>query len=127
MAINKKAISKLKKLEKELEELKSTASDLLAGAKTTKEAEHEIERDGEKITVTEKDLWEEVFRLGKNCQAGELLQKEYPQVFEAYEKQEAKAKEIDELFVKEFGFQFAKITPSRLIKFVEAIIDYKNE
>jgi len=127
MAINKKAISKLKKFEKESDELKATASDLLAGAKETQEAEHDIEREGKKITVTEKDLWEEVFRLGQKCQAGEILQKEYPQVFEAYEKQAAKTKEIDEFFITEFGFQFRQITPSRLIKFVEAIIDYKNE
>ncbi len=128
MAITKKSISKLKALEKQVKQIKENASDLLAKAKENSETKlHKVEREKETIEVSEKDLWEEVYRLGIKCQAGEILQKEYPEVFKAYENQEAKAKEIDDFFLNEFGFQFAKITPTNLIKFVEAIIDYKNE
>lgn len=128
MAITKKSISKLKALEKQAKQIKENASDLLAKAKENSETKiHKVEREKETIEVSEKDLWEEVYRLGIKCQAGEILQKEYPEVFKAYENQEAKAKEIDDFFLNEFGFQFAKITPTNLIKFVEAIIDYKNE
>lgn len=125
--ITKEKIEELVKLEEELDKVKKEASSKLKSAKSNKKQTHELERDGEKVEISESDLWDEVFRLGIKCQAGEILQEKYPEVFEAYEKQKEKSKEVDSFFVDKFGFPFAEITPSRLIKLVEAIIEYKND
>ena len=121
MAINK--FDKLEKLEKEKEKLEKQASDLLKKAKQNKNNEVETKRG----KLPEGDLWEEVFRLGQDCEAGKILKEKYPEVFKAYEKQNEKSKEIDRFFSDSFGFSFNSITPTRLIKFVSDIIDWKNE
>ena len=121
--ITKGKIAKMVKLDKELEEIKKEASDSLAKAKKNKDNELEIERG----KVKEGDLWEEVYRLGQDCEAGKELKKLYPEVFELYTKQDKKVKEVDDYFLNEFGFTFNQITPARLIKLVSAIMDWKNE
>ena len=125
--ITKNKIAKLRKLENEANDLKAKASDLLAQAKLHKDVEHKVKRGENEVMLSESVLWDEVWRLGKDCQAGKILEAEYPEVFNAYEEQNKKAQEIDDYFAKEFGFNFSQITPSRLIDMVEAIIDYKNE
>jgi hypothetical protein len=127
MRITKTKIAKLSKLEKELENLKREASYKLENAKQLGDIEHTLTRGGEKVKVTEKDLWEEVFRLGQNCEAGTILSKDYPEVFDAYKKVDDKAKEMEVYFADKFGFSFSQMSPSRLLRFVEAVIEYKNE
>lgn len=124
--ITKDKIAKLRKIEREANDLKARASDLLAQAKLNKDVEHKVKRGDSEVMIPEASLWDEVWRLGKDCQAGKILQEEYPEVFDVYNKQGEKAQEIDDYFAKEFGFNFSQITPSRLIDMVEAIIDYKN-
>lgn len=118
-------INKIKKYDAKLEEQKQYASDLLKSVKQFKDNKITITREGKEVEVTEGDLWEEVYRLGAESDAGKKLKEKYPKVFEAFEEQEKMKKELDKVFYKEAGFSFSQITPARLIKFVEAIIDNK--
>jgi hypothetical protein len=116
-------MDKIKKLDKKLSEQKRKASDLLAIAKLNKD---NLLKRADGVEVKEEDLWTEVFRLGADCEAGKLLKEKHPEVFEAYEEEKKIAHELDQTFFKEFGFNFNQITPSRLISFVEAIINEHN-
>jgi hypothetical protein len=116
-------INKIKELDKELSEQKRKASDLLAQAKLNK---NNLLKREDGVEVKEEDLWTEVFRLGSDCRAGKMLKEKYPEVFEAYEEQKKRADNLDQTFFKEFGFNFNQMTPSRLISFVEAIINGYN-
>jgi hypothetical protein len=119
-------IEKLDKLEQELEDLKTKASDLLKKAKENKEKTITLNRNGKKA-IKEADLWEEVFRLGVKCQAGEALKKKYPEVFDAYTEQDKKATELNNYFLTEFGFSFNNITPTLLLRFIQKIVEYENK
>lgn len=121
--ITKDKIAKLVKLEQELDDIKSETSDVLAEAKKNGKAEVQLKER----KATESDLWDEVFRLGVDCEAGKYLKNQYPKVFDLHIKQKEKSDEIDKYFAEQFGFTFNQITPSRLIKMVSAIIDWKNE
>lgn len=126
MTVDQEKINKVHQLYSELDQLKEVASELLRTAQDRfQDNEVEIERGGNLIKVREKDLWEEIFQLGRKCQAGEVLNAQHPEVFEAYDKEAEKALELKQYLIAEFGIDYQKIKVSDIFKLVEAVVDYK--
>jgi len=126
MKITKQKIEKLHKLTDEVKHFEFIASENLKTAKDRHGNNRvKLERNGKKIELAEKILWEEVFHLGEDSQAGKILKKKYKKVFNLYEKQKDKVKELKNFITKEFGIDFTKITVSDYVKLTEAIIEYK--
>lgn len=86
----------------------------------------EVERDGKKIQVTEKTLWEEVRFLGIGSDAGKVLKEKYPDVFESFDKFQSLAKETEIFVLKNMGFNYTQMTLSDYIKLTLGLIEYKN-
>lgn len=127
MKLSKKIIEELYSRYDELDKVQEEASELLKQAKENKEAKVNITRDGKEVEVTEKDLWDEVRFMGMACEAYKILNKKYPKVFEASEKQNELARELQAWTVENLGIDYRAIKLSDIFRVVEAIIDYKNE
>lgn len=84
-----------------------------------------LERDGKQIELKEKVLWEEVFLMGAECQAGEILKGKYPEVFEASKRENALASQLNSYCFENFGFFFSQITLTDLIDIILALIKYQ--
>jgi len=122
-------IEKLERLEDELQQVKQNERAMFTQAK----AKHgdktlEIERDGEKVEVTENDLWNELqdptaTDEGKQ-QAKEILKDRHAGVFDKMEQEKELAKEISETFTEVFGFNFKQISPARFLKIVRVFTEY---
>lgn len=117
----------------EFDELREKLSEMI---KTVKERyadnEIEIEREGKKVMVKEKDLWEEIRLLrGIENQAGEVLKAKYPELWETQEIVDKKANEIMALEKETFGFSSKEMTMSRvvslIIEFVRLEFEKRNK
>ncbi len=127
MNITKDKIEKLYKLNDELISLEERANKESVIAKTDAERKRiKIERDGKKIVVSEKTLWDEVYFSGFNCAGGKILRKKYPKVFEYSEEQQKKANELQGFIFSEFGIDYKKMRFSDIIKVVDAMLEYKQ-
>lgn len=126
MQINQEQINKVYQLYADLENAKELGSELLRTAQDRfGENEIEVERGGKKVMAKEKDLWEEVYQLGKECEAGKLLDAAHPKVFEAYAKEAELALELKQYLMSEFGIDFKAIKVSDIFRLTEMMIDYK--
>lgn len=122
--MNREQLNKIHELTREVNRNKEIASELLRTAQDRyNEREHEIERDGKKITVREKDLWTEVFHLGTLCDSGKFMAKLHPEVFEAYKKEATAAVELERFCLAEFGFNFRAMTISDYLMMTEQMYD----
>jgi hypothetical protein len=122
MQITKENLQGLYELYQKLEEAKDRASDLLKTAKDRYgHREVQLEREGKKITVKEDILWQEVFYLGNDSQAGRELSKKHPEVFEAFEKQNAAAKDCDKYVMMNFGMRSEQVTIGNIFALTEAM------
>jgi len=117
-------IREIKKLDEKVEESKKKANKLLREAKKQNK-KVKIKRDGKEVEVDEKDLWREGLSLQEG-EAWDHLNKEYPEVFEAFKKHNDLAEELIASFVKEFGFALTEMSQGKFIKAVEHIIDEHN-
>ena len=119
-------LRKLSKLSLEQAEIGDYASELLKTRKDQNgENKHPVVREGKKVMCEEKHLWTEVMHFGVNCEAGEILSKIYPEVFEAYEKQNKKANEIQEFILKNFMVDFKQMTFTDHLKLITGMFDYR--
>lgn len=122
--ITREIIDTLKNKIKDLEETKVKTSDMLILAKENgKDIEHDIERSGKTIKLKEKTLWDEVFLMGTDCDAGKLLATKYPELFESFAKQEALAEEIKKYSVLELGFDCTKMTIANYLQITEDLVN----
>lgn len=120
--ITRESIKALRDTSDDLRAQKELASELLRTAQDRfGHQEVEIERDGKTIALTEKVLWEEVFLMGTSCQAGTILKKAHPEVFEAFEDQDRKAGKLKEISVKELGVDYTQMTLSDYVALMEGM------
>lgn len=77
------------------------------------------------VKLTEKILWQEYHYLGRNSQAGKLLQSLYPEIFNMQDEEKAKVEEIRQFEFENFGFALTQMTPDNLIRIIEAMVDFK--
>lgn len=127
MKITKEKLEKLNNLYSEKEKISHILSELVKTAQDRNgDNEVELEREGKKIKITEKIMWQEVYYGGAKSQSGKILKEKYPEAFEAFEKQTKIDGEISKFVLEEFGFMFNQLDLPTLLKLIEAMIEYKK-
>lgn len=126
MKITENKLDELYSLYDELAVARALQSNKIAEAKQNKENEIEVEREDGTQKVTEGDLWEEVRHLGVDCPAGEALKEKYPDTFEAAERYQKKANELQKFTTQEFGIDSQAIRMSDIFRMTEAMVEYKS-
>ena len=126
MEITKEKLAKLFSYNDEVTKLKDDGGLALQNARLNDKNEIEVERDGQKVMIAEKELWTEVFELGAKCQAGEILRAKYPEVFNTSKQTEDKGAEMRDFIIAEFGFDFKAMTVTDYVKLTLALIEYKK-
>lgn len=116
---------KIIELDDKCQEQENIASELLRTAQDRhNDEEIEIEREGKKVKVKEKTLWQEVWHLGTKCEAANELRKKHPEVFEAYDKQDKYAQELKAVVFEELGIDHTKLRISDFIRITEEMVKY---
>lgn len=129
MDVKKEDIEQIKKLEEELHQVRTDLKAMVSQAKA-KEGDNtiELERGGEEVEVTEKDLWNELkdptATPDGRKQAREVLEERHSKIFEKLDEEEELSKAVNKKFTETFEFPFQKITPARFLRVVEAFVDY---
>lgn len=83
-----------------------------------------VNADGVTVTVKEKVLWQEVYELGLDSDAGKVLEKKYPEVFKYAHDHAKKAEEFNLFAIKNFGLNPAQMTISALVNLILVATDY---
>lgn len=107
-----------------LEEVKVILSEHIKTAKDRHiDREHEING----TTLTEKELWDEIYIMGalNDHRASKKLRELYPEIFEYAEKEAKLIKDAEQYALVEFGFDPTRMTPRYLVRLIEGIIDIK--
>lgn len=119
-------IEKLHELTRATDAAKNVASELLRVAQDRHNNDkHKLEREGKEIELTEKVLWQEVFYIGRDSQAGQVLRKKHQDVFDAYTDQNVKAEELNKFVMQSFGLDYKHMAISDYFNMIEAIVDFK--
>lgn len=125
MNITRKQISELEELTKKFKDQKETASELLRVAQDRfGHIKHKITRQGKEVELTEKILWEEVFYLNIDSEAGKILREKHPEVFEAYKIQDTMAIELQKFVLVNLGIDQTQMTISDYMKLSESLFEY---
>jgi len=121
--ITRNKLKELYALTDKVNEAKEFASELVKTAQDRfNNKKHKLLRDGKEIEITEKILWDEVYYIGPASQAGQILTKEHPEVFEAFKKQEEIADELKKYCITELGVDYTAMTLSGYIKLTEQML-----
>jgi len=124
--LTQEKINTLFEISDRVEEQEELASEILRTVQDQcGHKKHKFERDGQEVELTENILWQEVWHLGKDCQAGKILQKEHPELFEAYEKQNKYAEELQTFAMVNFGMDYKKMTLANYVSLINSLIDFK--
>jgi len=134
MKINRETVDRLHQLTTDIKDKEFKASEILRTAQDRYgHVKHDVEREdpktGEKkkVTLTEKILWDEVFYMGAQCDAGKLLAEKHPEVFEAYKAQEKAAKELQTFVTETMDIDMKAMRISDYVKLTEGIVDLRLE
>jgi hypothetical protein len=125
MKITRPKILKLKELTENVQTTLDLASELLKTAQDRfGHVKHKVTRGGKTSEVPESALWEEVFQLNPKLaqEATTILNKEHPEVFEAFKKQNEAAEELKAFSVTQLGVDHTKMTISAYIEITEGMI-----
>lgn len=89
--------------------------------------ELEVEREGKKVKVGEKVLWQELMALRQGIDTGAkaVLLEKYPKFFEMLDNNDVAVNQFRQLETDIFGQSFAQMTSSFFVRAVEAIVDLK--
>ena len=82
-------------------------------------------KDGTEQEVTEKMLWDEVWSLGSDCDAGHFLKSKYPLPFQHSDVANAKARELSTYTLAELGIDAQAVRVSDILRLTEAMVEYK--
>jgi hypothetical protein len=109
------------------DELHSLQDTMTANLRTIQARNNDIEQwyvnsDKKEVKVKEKHLWDEIQMIGMNSEAGRILLKKYPEVFEMEAKVLAKKKELEDYSLKELGFNPTAMNLVNLIDLINKII-----
>ena len=86
-----------------------------------KDREVTIERAGKDVTITEKILWDELFHLGFESQAGLKLKELHPQVFDAMYAQNKKADQLKMFVIETLGVDYTQMSLSDYLHVTEQL------
>jgi hypothetical protein len=132
MKINDEILNKVRELSDEIEKKSQLASELMRVAKdrfgeTSISIERKIKGSDIKfVQAKQNDLWQEVFQLGKESQAGKTLREKHPQVFEAYDEVDKITREFNTLATMELGIQgYQRISLKDIVNLAEGIAEWK--
>lgn len=125
MEINQEKIERLYKIQEEYDTLEIAASDAIKEARLNEGNEVTITRGGKDIQIAEKLLWDEVWNLGGNCEAGQFLRSKYPEAFAKSDDCNQKAQELKDFSLAELGIDSQKIKLSTVLKLIEAVVAMK--
>jgi hypothetical protein len=120
-------IKTLKQLADEANELLWQSTDALNLARQDSDKKPvALERDGKMISITEKDLWDEIWNKAlTEDQAVEILKPRYPDAFEKSLIANEKAQELNLFAMKEFRFNPQQMTLSAIINLVDSLVEDK--
>ena len=126
MHISAEIIKQLHQHYDELDTLQEQASDAIKAAQEHKETRVTIKRrNGEEQEVTEKMLWDEVWELTADSEAGAFLRTKYPDAFEKSDAVHTKVAELRAFTLGELGIDAQAIKLSDIVRITSALIDYK--
>lgn len=124
-SITAKDIEHFHKLFAEFRALTDKASNELNTAKLQQDRQINITRDGKPMSVKEKDLWDEVWHLGANSDAGKALSEKYPSVFQASKQANEKKLEMQKFARAQWDIDPLALSLSDIIRLIEGVVDYK--
>jgi hypothetical protein len=120
--ITRENINELKNITNKIEEAKERSSELLRTAQDRyNHVTHKLTREGKEVEIKEKTLWDEVFYLGTASQAGQILEKAHPEVFEAYKEQDRLAQDLKKYGITEMGFDPTQMTLANYLDMTESL------
>lgn len=125
MEITKEKIEQLQTLYDDLDQLDRDAIDAVNNAKLNKDLPVSRKQGKDWVSVSEKDLWDELYHLGPGSDAEKLLKEKYPWAFEALDKAKAKGDELSKFIAAELGINFRAIRVIDIIKLTAAVVEYK--
>ncbi len=124
MKIKTGDVKKINKLFKEKQVVAFKMSEQIKTAQDRfNDREVEVEREGKKIKITEKVLWQEVYYGSKEARG--IMEKKYPEIFELEGKQKKIDVEINTFTMKKWGFTFNQMSLPILINLVSAIVSWR--
>src|SRR4051794_2230731 len=71
--LHPKTFCKFHSLYGEFKHIQEKANAAIFAARDSGDSDITIARDGKAVTLKEKDLWDEVWNLGSDCEAGKIL------------------------------------------------------
>lgn len=126
MQLTREKLDAFHQLNEEVKRAEEIASESLRTAQDRfKHRTHKLQRAGKEIEINEKTLWDEVFYLGEDSEAGAILTKLHPQVFANYATQNAAAAKYKAFGLTQLGIDPARMTMSDQLKMVEAMVEFK--
>lgn len=111
------------RLYEELEVLTETESEAIKSAQAGNDEKTAIVKrnNGEEQTVSEKDLWKEVFYIGEGSEGYPILKERYPNVFEQSALHAQKLQEITAYTVTHLGVDPLKMSLSDIIRLIMGV------
>lgn len=125
MQITQEGLEKFYELARELDQATELASEVLRTVQDQyRECKATITRGGKEITVTEKDLWDEIYHLGEEArEAREYLEKKYPDVFSTAKKQNELAQSFNVFCMAQLGFNPFQPKAWDIVKLIDNLVD----
>lgn len=118
----RETLNEVQRLTAEIKSTKEHASELLRVAQDRfGHRKHKFTREGKEVEITEKTLWNEVWYLIP--ETTKFMRGLHPEVFEAYDKQDAAANELKKFCLLEMGFDFTAMTIGDYLKMTEGLFN----
>lgn len=149
MQVTKEILAKHDEIRARLDDITERASDALKNAEDNygeQEVERTIERKvriqkrvlffnlkpqvvtkKEVVKVKKKYLWQEVYELGHECEAGKLLKETHPEVFKLTDEQKKVAEEYRQYIIDNFGIDYQAMRFGDYLKLMDLLIAYRLE
>lgn len=127
MKITRNVVEGLQVLTDDLTKTQEQLSEMVKTVKSYKgDVEHELKREGKMVRIKERYLWDEVYYLGKDSQAGRVLAEKYPEIFELWDLEQKIASDYN-IFVKSnLHIDANQMKMSDFIQLILGLIEYKN-
>jgi len=132
MKINDEILGKIRELTADIDKKNELASELMRVAKdrfgeTTVSIERKVKgSDNKFIQAKQNDLWQEVYQLGTESQAGKVLKEKHPAVFAAFEEANKLVKELNTIAIMELDLKsYQQISLKDIVTLAEGIAEWK--
>ena len=132
MKINDEILGKIRELTADIDKKNELASELMRVAKdrfgeTTVSIERKVKgSDNKFIQAKQNDLWQEVYQLGTESQAGKVLREKHPAVFVAFDESNKLVKELNTISIMELDLKsYQQISLKDIVTLAEGIAEWK--